>query len=202
LGVQTAQECVDPISHGNALAKTDAERLRELLARVQVSEGNDEELSHDIWWELVDVPSGAAREIDGRREINIMAGEPALKPYWRALGSDYFADAEEKRLLIDSVDRAADLAAQALKGWKWQLYSGGGPDNDQCFACVHHRTGAFSAIADTLPSALIAAILKAKIAEAPLDEDGVRGKPATASISGLLSKAHAMLLSSAARDGG
>jgi len=57
-----------------------------------------------------------------------------------------------------------------LNGWKWQIYGGGGPDNDQCFACIYCRIGAFSALANTLPTALAAAILKAKIAQADLDE--------------------------------
>ena len=40
----------------------------------------------------------------------------------------------------------------------------GGPDDDKCFACVYSRSGAFSAVLNSLPAALIAAILEAKIA--------------------------------------
>ena len=130
-----------------------------MLERVQNCDGRDENLSHDIWWELVDVPTGATREIGGLREINYTAGDPALKPFWRAPGISHFGDQRNGPLLIELLDRATDLAGRALSGWRWQLYSGGGPDNDKSFACVYSRLGAFPAVLNSLPAALIAAIL-------------------------------------------
>jgi hypothetical protein len=156
-----AYDAVEPRAH--------VARLGRLLARVRASEGPDEELSHDVWWELVDVASGATREIDGRREVNIMATAPGAKPIWREPGAYYYGDAEERRLLIDSIDRAAELAERVLKGWRWQIYSGGGPDNEQCFACIYSRNGAFSARGRSEPAALIAAIIEAKIVGASGD---------------------------------
>jgi hypothetical protein len=147
-------------------AGVDYGKLARLLARVQACAGQDEALSHDVWWELVDRDSGAAREIDGRREVNITAGDLAAKPFWREPGAYYFGDAEEKRLLIDSVDRAAELVDRVLKGWRWQIYSGGGPDNDKSFACVYSGAGAFSARARSESVALIAALIEAKMAGA------------------------------------
>ena len=157
----------DAVAYDAAEPRADIARLCRLLARVRACEGPDETLSHDIWWELVDVSSGATREIDGRREVNIMAADPVAKPVWREPGAYYYGDAEERRLLIDSIDRAADLADRVLKGWQWQIYSGGGPDNEQCFACVYSRDGAFSARGRSEPATLIAAIIEAKIAGAP-----------------------------------
>ena len=165
MGVQAAQRH-DGIACDFSGSRADFARLGRLLARVRACEGPDEELSHDIWWELVDVASGATREIDGRREVNIMAADPGAKPIWREPGPYYYGDAEERRLLIDSIDRAADLAERLLRGWRWQIYSGGGPDNEQCFACIYCRTGAYSARARSGPAALIAAIIEAKIAGA------------------------------------
>jgi hypothetical protein len=165
-----ARRLVDVVFYEDGAEKAPSDKLRDLLERVEASYGNDEALSHDLWWELVDVPSGATREIDGRRQVNFAAGDPHARPFWRAIASNYFEDFEAQRLLIDSLDRVADLAERVLNGWKWQIYSGGGPDNDQCFACIYCRLGAFSALANTLPAALAAAILKAKIAQADLDE--------------------------------
>ena len=119
---------VDAALHGETVLSTSLPRLRALLARIQACDGRDEDLSHDIWWELVDVPTGAAREIGGRREINYTAGDVALKPFWRPPGVNHFNDCADGPLLIESIDRAAELAARVLSGWKWQLYSGGGPD--------------------------------------------------------------------------
>ena len=145
-------------------------KLSRLLERVKACQGQDEALSHDIWWDLVDRDSGATREIGGRREVNITADNPAAKPFWREPGAFYFGDAEEKRLLIDSIDRATDLLDRVLAGWRWQVYSGGGPDNEKCFACVYSGVGAFSAQAHTGAAALIAAIIEAKMAgAAPVD---------------------------------
>jgi hypothetical protein len=170
MGNALARRRVEVIFDEDGAANAEAESLRALLERVEACRGKDEALSHDIWWQLVDVPSGATRERDGQREVNFAAGDPHAKPFWRAISSNYFEDFEAQRLLVDSIDRVADLAGRVLEGWKWQVYSGGGPDNEQCFACVYCRMGAFSALADTLPTALAAAIIKAKIALAAVDE--------------------------------
>jgi hypothetical protein len=140
--------------------------LRALLARVYRYDGRDAELSDDLWWELVDVPTGAARTVNGVREINYTAGDPGLKPFWRPVGVNHFGNDPDGLPLIDSLDRVIALANRALNGWKWQLYSGGGPDNDKCFACVHSKLGAFSALHSSSSAALVAAILEAKIAVA------------------------------------
>jgi hypothetical protein len=139
-------------------------KLRGLLTRLYRCVGQDDELSHDIWWELVDIPSGAVRVIYGRREIDYNARDPVRKPFWRPLPADHFGDGVDRPLLVDSIDRAVDFAERVLPGWRWQLQSGGGPNNEKCFACVYDRIGAFSAVLDSRPLALLAAILKAKIA--------------------------------------
>jgi hypothetical protein len=141
-----------------------ASKLRGLLTRLNGCVGQDEELSHDIWWELVDIPSGAARVIDGRREIDYNARDPVRRPFWRPLPADHFGDGVDRPLLIESIDRVVDFAERVLPGWRWQLQSGGGPDNEKCFACVYDRIGVFSAVFDSRPLALLAAILEAKIA--------------------------------------
>lgn len=156
-----ARADVDPIPP-NGGADGDAAILAALLARVRICRGGDEELSHDIWWHLVDVPGGAAREIDGRREVNITAWDVALKPLWRPV---HYRDEEEGRLLIDSIDRAADLARRVLEGWRWRLSSADESDADRCHACIHSGFRSFSAVSNTESAALIAAILEAKIAE-------------------------------------
>jgi hypothetical protein len=173
---------VDASLRGRPVLATSAGKLRALLARVQACDGGDENLSHDIWWELVDVPTGATREIGGLREINYTAGDPALKPFWRAPGMSHFGDQPNGPLLIESLDRVADLAGRALKGWRWQLYNGGGPDNDKCFACVYSKLGAFSALLNTLPTAFIAAILEAKVALAGVDEKRLSWRRPVASV--------------------
>jgi hypothetical protein len=169
MGIEGAPFLADASFRGHALP-AGAARLRGLLERVQACDERDETLSHDVWWELVDVPTGATREIGGVREINYTAADPFLKPFWRAPGNSHFEDQPDGPLLLESLDRAADFAARVLSGWRWQLYSGGGPDNDKCFACVHSRQGAFSAVANTMPGALIAAVLEAKIALAGRDD--------------------------------
>jgi hypothetical protein len=170
MGIESAPYLVDVSSPEHLAPTASAIKLRALLARVQAYDGRDENLSHDVWWELVDVPTGATREIGGLREINYTAGDPALKPFWRAPGMNHFGDQPDGPLLIESLDRVADLAGRALSGWRWQVYSGGGPDDDKCFACIYSRLGAFSAVLNTLPAAFIAAILEAKMALASMDD--------------------------------
>jgi hypothetical protein len=171
MNTQGAPYLVDASLRGRSVPATSAAKLRALLARVQACDGRDESLSHDIWWELVDVPTGATREIGGLREINYTAGDPALKPFWRAPGISHFGDQPNGPLLIESLDRVADLAGRVLTGWRWQLHDGGGPDNDQCFACVYSKFGAFSALQNALPAAFIAAILEARVALAGVDDE-------------------------------
>ena len=77
------------------------------------------------------MPTGAARIVAGVREINYTAGDPTLKPFWRAPGFNHFGDEADGPLLIESLDRIADLARRVLNGWRWQLYSGGGPESDK-----------------------------------------------------------------------
>jgi hypothetical protein len=170
MGIEGAPYLVDVSFRGHAVPTASTFKLRALLERVQSCDGRDESLSHDLWWELVDVPTGATREIGGFREINYTAGDPALKPFWRAPGVSHFGDQHNGPLLMESLDRATDFAERVLSGWRWQLYSGGGPDNDKSFACVYSRFGAFSAVLNSLPAALIAAILEAKIALAAADD--------------------------------
>ena len=170
MGIERAPYLVDASSPGHFTPTASAIKLRALLARVQAYDGRDENLSHDLWWELVDVPTGATREVGGLREINYTAGDTALKPFWRAPGMNHFGDQPDGPLLIESLDRVANLAGRALSGWRWQVYSGGGPDDDKCFACVHSRLGAFSAVLNSAPAAFVAAILEAKIALASMDD--------------------------------
>jgi hypothetical protein len=160
----------DIVLPGQPLPAASVEKLRDLLLRVQLCKGRDEDLAHDLWWELVDVPTGAARIVAGVREINYTAGDPTLKPFWRAPGFNHFGDEADGPLLIESLDRIADLAGRVLNGWRWQLYSGGGPESDKCFACVYSRFGAFTARQDTLPTAFVAAILEARIALAEAEQ--------------------------------
>jgi transposase-like protein len=168
MGVRTAQQYDDSTPYIDPRPNARVARLGALLSRVLDCTGHEKELSHDIWWELVDVVSGAAREIDGCREVNITAGTRGVKPIWRKPGPSYFGDAEEPRLLINSIDRAVDLAERVLKGWRRQIESGGGPGTEKCFACVYSEAGAFSARSKTQSAALIAAILEAKIREAKI----------------------------------
>ena len=170
MGIEGAPYLVDVSLRGHSAPTASTGKLRALLERVQNCDGRDENLSHDLWWELVDVPTGATREIGGLREINYTAADPALKPFWRAPSVSHFGDQHNGPLLIESLDRATDLAGRVLSGWRWQLYCGGGPDNDKSFACVYSRLGAFSAVLNSLPTALIAAILKAKIALAAVED--------------------------------
>jgi hypothetical protein len=170
MGTESAPYLVDASSPGHLAPIASAIKLRALLARVQAYDGRDANLSHDVWWELVDVPTGATREIGGLREINYTAGDPALKPFWRAPSMNHFGDLPDGPLLMESLDRVADLAGRALSGWRWQVHSGGGPDDDKCFACIYSRLGAFSAVLNSLPAAFVAAILEAKIALASMDD--------------------------------
>jgi hypothetical protein len=141
-----------------------ATKLRGLLMRLYGCVERDEELSHDIWWELIDIPSGAARVINGRRETDYYARDATRKPFWRPLPDDHFGDGVDRPLLIESIDRVADFIERVLPGWRWQLQSGGGPDNEKCFACVYDRFGAFSAVSGSRPLSLLAAAVEAKIA--------------------------------------
>jgi hypothetical protein len=166
--VRAAQQYDESIPYIDPRPNARVARLGALLSRVLDCVGHERELSHDIWWELIDIPSGAGREIDGCREVNITAETRGVNAIWRKPGSSHFRDAKEPRLLINSIDRAVELAERALKGWRRQIYSGGGQDNEKCFACVYSEAGAFSARTRTEPAALIAAILEAKIGEAKI----------------------------------
>jgi len=64
--VGAVQRQDDAVAYEAAEPRAHVARLGRLLARVRACDGPDEALSHDIWWELVDVSSGATREVAGR----------------------------------------------------------------------------------------------------------------------------------------
>ena len=82
--------------------------LSNLIARVRSATGSDWRLSDDIHWALVNLPSGTAREHDGRRETNVAAlwgGED-----WRGIGPYFFGSAD----CTASLDAAIELCERVL----------------------------------------------------------------------------------------
>jgi hypothetical protein len=120
----------------------------DLIARLEAAESGSRELDDAVWWPIAKL-GPYHREVDGRRERNIMA--PFGQEDWRPIGPYDLPPA-----LTTSLDAITALIGQKLPGYEWSV----GWDME-----VGKFYGATNGIStfwgSTAPLALCVALLKA-----------------------------------------
>lgn len=134
--------------------------LSDLISRVRSATGPDWQLSNDIHWALVSLPSGTAREHEGRRETNVAASYGGED--WRGIGPYFFGSAD----CTASLDDAVALCERVLPGWHWSIRKkSSNPDFFEGMvtqAAWSYAADRFKASHDSAPLALTLAVLLAK----------------------------------------